>query len=66
MTFYPFTISLFHKDAKFHDAEVGSTSKLVMKKLENVLKFRYRKNLSKKEMNEALKKIDDFLGQTLF
>ena len=32
----------------------------------NMLKFRYRKNLSKKEINEALKKIDDFLGQTLF
>ena len=63
------SITIFHKDAKFHDAEVGSTSELAMIKLKNefpMLKFRYRKNLSKKEINEALKKIDDFLGQTLF
>lgn len=62
-------VTIFHKDAKFHDAEVGSTSELAMIKLKNefpMLKFRYRKNLSKKEINEALKKIDDFLGQTLF
>lgn len=62
-------VTIFHKEAKFHDAEVGSTSKLMMIKLKNefpMLKFRYRKNLSKKEINEALKKIDDFLGQTLF
>lgn len=63
------SVTIFHKDAKFHDAEVGSTSELAMIKLKNefpMLKFRYRKNLSKKEINEALKKIDDFLGQTLF
>lgn len=62
-------ITIFHKDAQIHDAEVGSTSFLVKKQLEfefPMLKFRYRKDLSKKEINEALKKIDDFLGQTLF
>ena len=31
-----------------------------------MLKFRYRKDLSKKEINKALKKIDKSLGQTLF
>lgn len=31
-----------------------------------MLTFRYRKDLSKKEINEALKKVDDCLGQTLF
>lgn len=39
-------VTIFHKDAKFHDAEVGSTSELAMIKLKNefpMLKFRYRK-----------------------
>lgn len=31
-----------------------------------MLKFRYRKDLSKKEINESLQKIDEYLGQTLF
>lgn len=62
-------ITIFHKDAQIHDAEVGTTSVLAMEKLKNefpMLNFRYRKNLSKKEINEALKKIDDYLGQILF
>lgn len=62
-------ITIFHKDAQIHDDEVGATSVLTMEKLKNefpMLNFRYRKNLSKKEINEALKKIDDYLGQILF
>lgn len=62
-------ITIFHKDAQIHDAEVGNTSLFVKNQLEfefPMLKFRYRKDLSKKEINEALKKIDAFLGQTLF
>ena len=62
-------ITIFHKDAQIHDAEVGNNSLFVKKQLEfefPMLKFRYRKDLSKKEINEALKKIDNFLGQTLF
>lgn len=62
-------ITIFHKDAQIHDAEVGDTSVLAMEKLKNefpMLNFRYRKNLSKKEINDALKKIDDYLGQILF
>lgn len=62
-------ITIFHMDAQIHDAEVGNTSLFVKNQLEfefPMLKFRYRKDLSKKEINEALKKIDAFLGQTLF
>ena len=62
-------ITIFHKDAQIHDAEVGNTSLFVKKQLEfefPMLKFRYRKDLPKKEINEALKKIDSYLGQTLF
>ena len=62
-------ITIFHKDAQIHDAEVGTTSVLAMEKLKKefpMLNFRYRKNLSKKEINETLKKIDDYLGQILF
>lgn len=63
----PFTI--FHKDAQIHDEEVGHTSLVVIKQLKSefpMLIFRYRKDLFKKEINEALKEVDDYLGQTLF
>ena len=62
-------ITIFHKDAQIHDKEVGNTSLFVIKRLEYefpMLKFRYRKDLSKKEINEALQKVDSYLGQTLF
>ena len=62
-------ITIFHKDAQVHDKEVGNTSLFVMEQLQfefPMLKFRYRKDLSKKEINEALQKVDEFLGQTLF
>lgn len=62
-------ITIFHKEAQIHDKEVGTTSLLVIKQLMEdfpMLKFRYRKDLSKKEINEALKKVDEYLGQTLF
>ena len=62
-------LTIFHKDAKTHDKEVGNLSIAVMKQLEQefpMLKFRYRKELSKKEINETLQKIDENLGQTLF
>lgn len=62
-------ITIFHKDAKIHDKDVSNTSIAVMKLLEAefpMLTFRYRKDLSKKEINAALKKIDIYLGQTLF
>lgn len=62
-------ITIFHEDAQIHDKEVGNTSLFVKKQLEfefPMLTFRYRKDLSKKEINGALRKVDDYLGQTLF
>lgn len=62
-------ITIFHKDAQIHDGEVENTSLSVIKKLEfefPMLTFRYRKDLSKKEINEALQRVDTYLGQTLF
>lgn len=62
-------ITIFHKDAQIHDKEVGNTSLFVIKQLEfefPMLTFRYRKDLPKKEINEALKRVDEYLGQTLF
>lgn len=62
-------ISIFHEDAQVHDKEVFNTQTVVMNKLSEeypMLKFRYRKDLSKKEINEALRKVDSYLGQTLF
>ena len=62
-------VSIFHEDAQLHDKEVSVTSITVMKQLEQefpMLTFRYRKELSKKEINSALKKVDGYLGQTLF
>nr|WP_231139146.1 EcoRI family type II restriction endonuclease [Streptobacillus moniliformis] len=62
-------ITIFHEDAQVHDKEVYNTSITVKEKLEEefpMLTFRYRKDLSKKEINESLQKIDTYLGQTLF
>lgn len=62
-------ITIFHEDAQIHDREVSNTSTAVMKQLEvdyPMLTFRYRKDLYKKEINEALQRIDPYLGQTLF
>lgn len=62
-------ISIFHTDAQVHDAEVFNTSTRVMAILQKeypMLKFRFRKDLSKKEINASLQKIDNYLGQTLF
>lgn len=62
-------LTIFHKAAQIHDKDVGKTSKLIIEQLEldlPMLTFRYRKELPKKEINNALKKIDNYLGQTLF
>ncbi|MEM6517506.1 MAG: EcoRI family type II restriction endonuclease [Bacteroidota bacterium] len=62
-------VGIFGDKAKSHDLTVGEISKLVIKQLEKEfpkLSFRYRKNIRKEEINEALKKIDPELGQTLF
>ncbi len=62
-------VTIFHKDAQIHDSDVKKASKAVVDQLKQdypMLKFRYRTNLSKKKINEALQKVDKYLGQTLF
>ena len=62
-------IGIFDEQAQLHDKEVSSTSIRAKEKLEKefpMLQFRYRKSISKKEINQALQNIDKSLGQTLF
>lgn len=62
-------IGIFGAEAKRHDSEVVSVSKMVAGKLAKAfpqLSFRYRESIAKKEINDALKKVDAELGQTLF
>lgn len=62
-------VGIFGDEAKFHDTTVGKISHLVIEQLENEfpqLTFRHRTAIKKGEINEALKKIDPELGQTLF
>ena len=62
-------IGIFDENAQNHDKEVYNTSIVTMERLSKEfpkLKFRYRSDLSKREINEALQKIDKSLGQTLF
>ncbi|MBQ9439171.1 MAG: restriction endonuclease [Paludibacteraceae bacterium] len=62
-------LSIFGPEAKKHDVMVGYVAMNVLKELEKLypsLSFRYRTSISKEEINNALKKIDAELGQTLF
>jgi len=62
-------VGIFGDEAKSHDVTVGKISYLVIEQLEkefSQLSFRYRTSIKKEEINEALKKIDPELGQTLF
>lgn len=62
-------VGIFEEEAKLHDMRVGRISHFVIKQLEKdfpQLSFRYRTSIKKEEINEALKKIDPALGQTLF
>lgn len=62
-------VGIFGDDAKSHDFTVGKISKIVMSELEKEyrqLSFRHRESIKKDEINEALKKVDHELGQTLF
>ena len=62
-------IGIFGDGAKSHDITVGKLSHSVIKQLEkefSQLSFRYRTSISKKEINEALQKVNSELGQTLF
>ncbi|MBF0376539.1 MAG: restriction endonuclease [Desulfamplus sp.] len=62
-------IGIFGDNAKSHDLTVGEISHYVVKQLEKEfpqLSFQYRTSIRKEEINEALKKVDPELGQTLF
>src|SRR5690606_34502247 len=62
-------VGIFGDDAKLHDLTVGEISNLVIAQLKEEfpqLTFQYKLSIRKEEINEALKKIDLELGQTLF
>jgi len=62
-------IGIFGDGAKSHDVTVGEISQYVLERLKMdfpQLSFHYKTSIKKEEINEALKKIDPELGQTLF
>lgn len=62
-------IGIFGAEAKIHDQATGDISHVVKKTLEKeypMFVFRYRQSIEKKEINEALQRVDPYLGQTLF
>jgi type II restriction enzyme len=62
-------IGIFDEEAQDHDRKVSDNSQIAMKRLQDeypMLTFRYRKNISKQEINNALNQIDKDLGQMLF
>lgn len=62
-------VGIFGTEAKLHDLTVGEISHHIIQKLEEdypQLTFRYRNSIEKREINEALQKVDSALGQTLF
>lgn len=62
-------IGIFGTEAKLHDLTVGKISQLVLRQLENdfpSLSYRHRTSIRKVEINEALRKVDTELGQTLY
>lgn len=62
-------LGIFDEEAQQHDQKVSDNSKIAMRKLQEEfpsLTFRYRKSITKKEINNELHRIDSELGQTLF
>ncbi len=62
-------VGIFGEEAQQHDTDVFNNSHVVKNRLEKefpMLSFRYRKDIAKKEINEALRKVDKDLGQTLY
>src|SRR5579883_1302299 len=60
---------IFGEDAQVHDKSVGRASLNVFEKLRQEYpryQFRFRRTLSKQEINEKLNSIDKRLGETLF
>lgn len=62
-------VGIFGTEAKRHDMTVGEVSHYIVQRLKEdypQLTFRYRTSIEKKEINEALQRVDPALGQTLF
>lgn len=62
-------IGIFGEEAKEHDILTGEVQKKALIELQKQfpnLTFRYRKSVTKAEINQALKEVDEELGQTLF
>lgn len=62
-------VGIFGREAKSHDTEVAIVADHVLDLLKHefpILNFRLRKSIEKKEINEAMRKVDQELGQTLF
>jgi len=62
-------VGIFGDKAKSHDITVGKISHYVIEQLTREypqLSFQYKTSIKKEEINEALKKVDSELGQTLF
>jgi len=62
-------VGIFEKGAKLHDTSVGKVSHKVIERLRAEypkLVFRYRQSIEKEEINESLRKVDSYLGQTLY
>jgi len=62
-------VGIFGEEARLHDTTVGEISVAVFEQLKikyPQLNFRFRKSITKKEINEALQCVDSSLGQTLF
>ncbi len=62
-------VNIFGDGAKSHDIIVKKISQCVIEQLEKefpTLSFQHKISIKKEEINEALKKIDPELGQTLF
>ncbi len=62
-------VGIFGEEAKSHDTQVGIIAEMVKDKLEikyPKLEYRFRTSIKKEEINDALKKVDPQLGQTLF
>ncbi len=62
-------VGIFGAEAKYHDLTVKELSHHVIQTLGKYypqLTFRYRASITKKEINEALQRVNPALGQTLF
>lgn len=62
-------VGIFGEEAKLHDMTVGEISHHVIERLKEEfpkLSFRYKSSVRKEEINAALQKVDQELGQTLY